>query len=62
MATIKAYAVRVLEIDKTNGVYYYTQVERGKRHGPFIDIPALLAHLHRGLLREILLQFRKQLH
>jgi hypothetical protein len=60
--TIKAYAVRVLEIEKNNGAYYYTQVERGKRHGPFIDVTALLAHLHKGLLREILAQFRKQLH
>jgi hypothetical protein len=59
---IKAYTVRVLEIEKSNGSYWYTQVERGKKHGPFVDIPALLAHLHRGLLPEILLQFRKQLH
>ena len=60
--SIKAYAVRVLEIEKSNGAYYYTQVERGKRHGPFIDVTALLAHLHKGLLREITLQFRSQLH
>jgi hypothetical protein len=60
--TIKAYAVRVLEIEKSNGSYWYTQVERGKRHGPFIDVTALLAHLNKGLLREILAQFRKQLH
>ena len=59
---IKAYAVRVLEIEKSNGTYWYTQVERGKKHGPFVDIPPMLAHLHRGLLREILLQFKKQLH
>jgi hypothetical protein len=60
--TIKAYAVRVLELEKSNGNYFYTQVERGKRHGPFIDVTALLAHLHKGLLREITSQFRKQLH
>jgi hypothetical protein len=62
MTTIKAYCVRVLEIEKTNGSYFYTQVERGKKYGPFVDIPALVVHLNKGLLREILLQFRKQLH
>jgi hypothetical protein len=59
---MKAYVVRVLEIQKVNGSYFYTQVERGKRHGPFADIPAMLVHLNRRLLREILAQFRKQLH
>ena len=59
---MKAYVVRVLEIEKNNGAYYYTQVERGKRHGPFIDVTALLEHLHKGLLREISAQFRKQQH
>jgi hypothetical protein len=59
---MKVYAVRVLEIEKSNGDYFYTQVERGKRHGPFVDVTALLAHLHKGLLREILRQFRIQLH
>jgi hypothetical protein len=59
---MKAYTVRVLEVDKVNGHFYYTQVERGKRHGPFADIPAMLVHLNRGLLREIWAQFRTQLH
>jgi hypothetical protein len=59
---MKVYLVRVLEIEKTNGTYFYTQVERGKRHGPFKDIPDMLMHLNRGVLREILAQFRIQQH
>jgi hypothetical protein len=59
---MKAYVVRVLEIEEITGAYYYTQVERGQRHGPFVDVPELVLHLHRHLLREILLQFRTGRH
>jgi hypothetical protein len=58
----RAYIVRVLEIQEIAGEYFYTQLERKKRHGPFKDITDMLVHLNKDLLREILQQFRKQLH
>lgn len=55
---MKAYIVRVLEVEEIHGFFYYTQEDTGDRHGPFVDVPELLVHLHRGILQEILFQLR----
>jgi hypothetical protein len=36
---MKAYIVRVLEVEEIHGFFYYTQEDTGDRHGPFVDVP-----------------------